>query len=132
MLERLEQLEINVIELDKFKSQNSVSDIKSDVQKHWALRYGLFESIQIVIDISCHITSLYNLGNPKTYSECIELLANNKYLSTELGEKLVSMVGLRNLLTHEYISIDIQRLFKLLDHLNDFSDFAQEIKKWLH
>lgn len=131
MLERLEQLERNVAELEKFKSEITIEVLKNDVQKQWVLRYGLFESIQIVIDLACHLSSYYNLGNPKTYSECIELLIDNKYLSADLGEKLVNMVGLRNLLAHEYITVDIERLFELLENLGDFICFAEEIKEWL-
>jgi len=131
MLERLEQLERNVAELKNFKANTSIEAIKSNLQKQWILRYGLFESIQIVIDLTCHISSYYNLGNPKTYSGCVELLVKNKYLSNVLGEKLTSLVGLRNLLTHEYIAINIERLFKLLDNLDDFIDFAEEIKQWI-
>lgn len=129
MLERLEQLERNVAELEKFKTHTTIDEIKSDLQKQWVLRYGLFESIQIVIDLACHISSYYNLGNPKIYSECIELLVKNQYLSHALGEKLKGMVGLRNLLTHEYVSVDIERLFHLLDNLDDFIDFAEEVKR---
>ena len=132
MLERLEQLERNVVELESFKTNTTAIDIKSDIQKQWTLRYGLFESIQIVIDLACHLSSYYNLGNPNTYAGCIELLVTNKYLSDTLGKKLVNMVGLRNLLTHEYITIDIERLYGLLDKLNDFTDFAEEIKHWIH
>lgn len=131
MLERLEQLERNVIELNNFKAHTSIEEIKADLQKQWVLRYGLFESIQIVIDLACHIASYYNLGNPKSYSECVELLIGDKYLSDTLGKKLINMVGLRNLLTHEYIAIDIERLFKLLENLDDFVSFAEEIKQWL-
>lgn len=72
MLNRLSLLEQNVNELFVFKKRYSVQDIQSDKSKEWALRYGLLESIQIVVDISCHLTTKYNLGNPSTYAECVE------------------------------------------------------------
>ena len=86
------------------------------------------ESIQIVIDLSCHLTTKYNLGNPKTYSECIEFLMKAKYISKQLADVMISMVGLRNILIHEYVSIDLQKLFSLLNNLKDFGTFANEIK----
>jgi len=128
MLERLNQLEINVKELEKFKNEYSIIEIEKDIQKQWTLRYGLFESVQIVIDLSCHLVAKFNLGNPKTYAECIEILVKEKYLSEELGEKLLSMVGLRNILIHEYVSIDLKKLYTLLNNLNDFALFAIEVK----
>lgn len=128
MLERLEQLETNIVELEKFRKKYVLTEIKADLQKQWILRYGLFESIQIVIDISCHLVTKYNIGNPKTYAECIELLEKEKYLSTSVAEKLLGMTGLRNILIHEYVSVDLNKLLSLLDNLNDFKIFAKEIK----
>jgi len=128
MLERLNQLEQNVEELKKFKKEISLDALKNDLQKQWSLRYGLFESIQIVIDLSCHLTAKYNLGNPKTYNECIELLLKEKYLSKSLAEVMMKMVGLRNILVHEYVLIDLQKLYALLNNLQDFALFANEVK----
>lgn len=51
-----------------------MKDIKRDKTKEWALRYGLLESIQIVIDLSCHLVVHQNLGNAETYSDCIRLV----------------------------------------------------------
>jgi len=128
MLDRLKNLEQNIAELNKFKNNNTPDSIKNDIQKQWVIRYGLFESIQIVIDVACHLTSKYNLGNPNNYSDCIDLLIRNKYLTPELGNKFTRMVGLRNLLIHEYVTIDLNKLFKLLDELDDFVRFADEVK----
>lgn len=50
MLERLSILERNISELEKFRSKNELAEIKNDLQLQWIMRYGLFESIQIVID----------------------------------------------------------------------------------
>jgi uncharacterized protein YutE (UPF0331/DUF86 family) len=129
MLERLEQLEKNIFELEKFKSDLSIEDIKNNIRLQWSLRYGLFESVQIVIDLSCHLSSYYNLGNPKTYSDCVELLVEHNYLSKTLGEKLIGMIGLRNILIHEYVKIEMERLYSLLNNLEDFKVFVSEIRE---
>ena len=131
MLERLNQLEMNIHELRIFYERTSLSEIKDSIQKQWILRYGLFESIQIVIDISCHLVSKYNLGNPKTYTECVDFLHKFEYLDKELAGKLGSMAGLRNILVHEYVTIDVERLYDLLGNIGDFADFAKAIKDYL-
>jgi len=131
MLERLKQLEKNLEELKRFKKKTSLKEVHQDIQKQWILRYGLFESIQIVIDVSCHLAVRHNLGNPTSYLECVELLLKYGYLRKEIFEKLKGMIGLRNILIHEYPIIDIEQLYNFLDHLSDFSDFAQEVRKYL-
>jgi uncharacterized protein YutE (UPF0331/DUF86 family) len=129
MLERLKLLENNVKELSSLKEKVSPTDIRSDKTKEWALRYGLLESVQLVIDISCHLVSKYNLGNPQNYSECIELLKINDYLDNSIAAKLSAMVGLRNILVHEYIIVDLDKLYGLLDNIADFRTFAEAVQK---
>lgn len=129
MLNRLKLLEENVNELLEFKKRYTVKDIKTDKPKEWALRYGLLESIQIVIDISCHLTTRYNLGSPATYSECIELLRKYKYIDEPLADRLTGMVGLRNILVHEYISVEAEKLYGLLSNMDDFKEFANKVKE---
>jgi uncharacterized protein YutE (UPF0331/DUF86 family) len=128
MQDRLILLEDNVRELIKIKDESNLYEIKESKSRQWSLRYGLLESIQIVIDISCHLAGKYNLGNPQSYSECIELLAKNNYLDSELSKKLKSMIGLRNILVHEYIKIDVEKIYGLLDNIEDFSLFADKVK----
>lgn len=128
MLERLMQLETNLVELEKFKLKYTIENVENDRQVQWILRYGLFESVQIVIDISCHLTAKYNLGNAQTYADCISLLNKEAYLSSEVTENLLGMIGLRNILIHEYIAVEVSKLYELLNHLDDFRKFADEIK----
>jgi uncharacterized protein YutE (UPF0331/DUF86 family) len=128
MLERLYQLETNIIELENFKKKYSIDDLNSEVHIQWALRYGLLESIQIIIDIACHVVSKFNLASPKSYSECLRILAKEKYISHSLSENLEGLAGLRNLLVHEYITIDTSKLYGLLNNLEDLRNFAKEIK----
>ncbi|WP_081440077.1 HepT-like ribonuclease domain-containing protein [Rhodothermus marinus] len=41
------------------------------------------------------------------------------------------MVGLRNLLVHEYATIDVERLYRHLDQLPDFVQFIESIQPYL-
>ena len=128
MLERLKLLEENIAELLEFKKKTTLNDILNDKSKEWALRYGLIETIQIVIDIACHLVSKYNLGNPSTYAECIELLEKYAYIDKNITANLLGMVGLRNILIHEYLIIDKIKLYDLLKNVNDIRDFSHKIK----
>jgi len=128
MLDRIKRLEENIHVLSSLKKRFSYEDVSSDKTNEWALRYGLLESLQMVIGISCHIVSKYNLGNPATYSECIELLRKFDYITTELEDRLLAMIGLRNILVHEYISVDVKKLYSLMDNLDDLKRFIDAVK----
>jgi len=129
MNKRLQQLENNIAELEKFRNNVSVFEIKNDKAKEWALRYGLLESIQIVIDMSCHLVVHNNLGNAETYADCISLLYKFNYIGKKLENNLKGMTGLRNLLVHEYVAVDLDRLYDLLERLDDFNKFVKAVKK---
>jgi len=131
MFERLKLLENNIRDLIDLKSKFSLEDVCTDKTKEWALRYGLLETIQIIIDISCYLVSKYNLGNPATYAECVELLQRFKYLDQGLAEKLHGMVGLRNILVHEYLAVEREKLYRLLEDIGDFKEFAIRIQRFL-
>jgi len=131
LTEKLKHLEDNINVLREIQSSVSLEELKVNKRYEWELRYGLLESIQVVIDIACKLSSQYNLGNPKNYRSCIELLQQHKYLSPDLSKKVIGMVGLRNLLVHEYIEIDEDKLYDFLNFLDDFIDFGMEMKEHL-
>jgi uncharacterized protein YutE (UPF0331/DUF86 family) len=131
LLSRIENLEENIYNLKKLKKKINADDIANNKFDEWALRYGIFESIQIVIDISCHLASKYNLGTSKTYVECIENLHNFDYISKDLTKDLISAIGLRNMLIHEYIKIDTEKLYSYLNLVDDFESFIKAVKEFV-
>jgi len=128
-IDKLSQLEENIKTLKVLKESYTLDDLLSDKIDEWGLRYGLFESIQIIIDLACHIAAEKNLGTPKNYSDCISLLVSGKILKEELGKKIINMIGLRNLLIHEYGIIDVKKLFEYLDSIDDISEFIYAIRE---
>lgn len=131
MNKRLQILETNVAELRKIKAEYSVADIRRDKTREWALRYGLLESIQIVIDIACHIVVHHNLGNTETYAGCLRLLEQFDVIDEQLADDLTGMAGLRNILVHEYVAVDVDRLYSMLDKLEGFTAFADAVSTHL-
>jgi len=125
--ERIRRLEDNLVILEDFKNKTSLKDLLKDKVKEWALRYGILECIQEVVDISCALVSSNNLGSPKNYRECVEILIKNGYIPEDLGKRLINMIGLRNLLVHEYMKIDLVRLYEFLNNIVNFREFVYYI-----
>ena len=80
-----------------------------------------------MIDVCCYLASRDNLGTPASYGECVELLRKAGYIGDSLAQTLLGMVGLRNILVHEYIQVDVERFYGLLDRIDDFKAFIREI-----
>lgn len=126
LLPRLKELEENLRILYEFKSL-PFDEIRMNRKLLWGLRYGMLESLQIVIDIACAVVSFFNLGNPKSYGQCIEILGQQGYLDPELTQRLVKAVGLRNILVHEYFSVNDELVYRSLNDLKDIEEFSAQV-----
>ena len=68
------------------------------------------------------------LGAVEEYRDAIRLLGRSGYLKPDLAQKLIPMAGLRNILVHDYLDVDRDRIYNLLqDCLEDFEQFAIQI-----
>ncbi|HQL05338.1 MAG TPA: DUF86 domain-containing protein [Treponemataceae bacterium] len=131
MQKKIQRLEENLIVLQNIYAQHNLEKIKTDTAVQWSIRYGIMESVQIVIDISCALCSKNNLGSPKSYADCIKKLSQFSYLNQNTASSLVKLAGLRNILVHEYVEIDIERMYENLSDLGIFKQFISEIYKYL-
>lgn len=131
MRQRIERLEKNLSILEKIHSERSIDEIASQTEIQWSIRYGLMESIQIVIDIACHLCGQFNLGSPVNYGDCVRKVAQGGYIEPGLEQKLISTIGLRNLLIHEYTIIESGRLYDFLGQLEPFRQFIASVQGYL-
>ena len=71
------------------------------------------------------------LGRAKTYAESFTVLAERQVLDVELAERMRAAAGLRNLLAHQYGTIDFDRLYGFVDsRLGDLSHFCSAVAQW--
>ena len=85
-------------------------------------------ALQSMLDIGMHIIASEDLGRPATYEEVVPELGRAGVLSEPLVERLRGSAGLRNILVHDYVRIDHDRLFELLrDGIPDLESFVKQI-----
>lgn len=126
---RFKELEENIRVLRQFTAL-TLDEIRADTKLLWGMRYGMLECLQIVIDIACSVVSSRNLGNPKTYGECIEILGRERYIEKELSDRLVKAVGMRNILIHEYFNVDDRKVYESLNDLSDVEAFVTQMSPY--
>jgi len=89
-------------------------------------------AIQIIIDIGNHILSERNVTGIVNYQDIIVRLGTEGIIPIELAVKIEPMAGLRNILVHEYIEIDREKLYDFLQYsLKDFKEFVRHVKEIL-
>ena len=110
---------------------NEDSFLKDPFLSGSAERY-LQVAIQAVLDICNHIVADLGLEAPSEYRQVPEILAHQKLLPARLAERLASMMGLRNILVHEYLKVDRRLVYQIIQNdLDDFAKFIKAVSKFL-
>ena len=116
----------------KEKIEVDLETFLSDLDRQEVISFNLHLAIENCTDLAAHIISEEGLGVPGSASEMFYLLENNGYITSQLTEKMIRAVGLRNLIVHEYDKIDLTRLFEIVHKdTKDINDFIVSIFKRL-
>jgi uncharacterized protein YutE (UPF0331/DUF86 family) len=90
--------------------------------------HNLQISIQGCIEIASHITSDEGWTVPDTLAGLFDTFAKYKIISDGLNEKLKKRVGFRNIIIHEYQTIDLNKVYKILkEDLKDIYSFLKQV-----
>lgn len=93
----------------------------------------IFEIItQTMLDICYHIIAKQKLKVPENYGDCIKSLSSLDILTTDEVKKYRMIIGMRNIIAHQYGKIDQELLYQGLKEIKDeFHRFARKIKEWI-
>jgi uncharacterized protein YutE (UPF0331/DUF86 family) len=111
------------------KEETANWDLEVDIQAQ-----RLFEIIsQAFLDVGTHIIShSKNVTPPSSYAECMLKLAEIGIISNADAEKYAKLAQMRNIIAHNYMTIDRTKLQDgLRDIVGDFDVFRKCIFKWL-
>lgn len=96
-----------------------------------ALRH-LQVAIQACIDIGKHIAAVKNFEAPEQAAKVFSVLANHQVINKDLAKRLNLAGGVRNILIHEYLGVDLKKIYEHLQKdLKDFDQFVVEIGEYL-
>lgn len=111
------------ISLDKLKEDYALQGI---ICRYFQL------AIECIIDIAELLISSLKLRKPKDGQEAIEVLGEKKVIPVEFAKKLAGVSGFRNVLVHEYLAIDYNKVYTHLQNdLEGFDLYAKSISRFL-
>jgi uncharacterized protein YutE (UPF0331/DUF86 family) len=112
--------------------QYSLTEFRNSPQIFGSAERFLHLAIECAIDIGNHVISDLHLRKPGTNREIFEILYENNLIHGELRNSLCKMAQFRNLLVHDYLKIDREIVFHILQHnLSDLEQFVTEVIKSL-
>ena len=89
-------------------------------------------AIQSVLDIYNHVVADMKLEVPDEQKQAFHILASHKLIPKRLAETLTAMTGMRNVLVHEYLDVDLRHLYAIMaGHLGDFEKLIKAVLKLL-
>ncbi len=131
VVERLTALEGYIAELDHH-ARYPFGDLTADFVKYRAAQHSLLLAAQAVLDIAAHIVSAdYDL-RVQSYRQAIEELGRVGVLPPDLAARLAPLAGFRNLLVHDYLTVDPARVYEvLMEGRDDLRQFARRVADYL-
>jgi uncharacterized protein YutE (UPF0331/DUF86 family) len=131
ILKRIEEIEESIFKLKNYIKVSKEEFIK-DKKNVDATKYQVIRAFEASFSICNHICAKVLRKSPSTYSECFELLAENKIISDNLGKKFSNLAKFRNIIIHLYWEVDDNEVYRNVKNgYKDFQAFVEEIKKFI-
>lgn len=111
----------------KEKKNIALAELKANKDMQDIILHNLQLSIQGCIDIASHIISDQGWEVPDTLAGLFDILLRHKIISAQLNERLKKMVGFRNIIVHEYGTIDLNKVHQILTR--DIKDIYSFLKR---
>ena len=128
--ERLQEMDENLKILSELKELDQ-EKFKSDPKIFKLAEYCLQISIQALLDICQYIIASSNWQRPRDNQETITIIAANNIIPSDFAKRILPMAGLRNILVHDYLKIDLDKIYQHLQNLQDFREFQKHILAYL-
>jgi len=128
---RLKELDLVVAQLNKYRDLHP-DTMKKDLEKRWVIERGLEAGAQLILEVADQILSNHFGSYSETYEGTLRGLFEKKVISEDLYQQIKGLGGLRNILVHQYVQVDLDIVFQgYCKSLRVFPVFAEEIIAWM-
>lgn len=109
----------------------SIQALEDGFDELWTIERGSQVCAQNVIDVATHIAAGAGRDVPD-HATAIDRLGELGVLTPEFAARFRSVAGLRNVLVHGYLDVDVRIVHRLLnERLEDFTEFARGVEAYL-
>lgn len=129
VIDRLAELRMQLDHLYELRPRVTGPEI---LRKDLSLRNDLLHTLQVVcqavIDIASEL-SARRMRRFQTYNDAVQNLAAFPEFPPNISRDLEGLPGFRNIIVHEYATLDYGRVIKVLDHLEPIEQFAEIVRQ---
>lgn len=122
---------------DLLADLDAVRDVTADrLERDRIVRHAveriLTQLVDLAVSINSHIAAEQDRRAPATYRESFMAAARAGAISPELANELAPSAGLRNVLTHEYVAVDLVLVARAVSLAREgFGRYVAEVARFL-
>jgi uncharacterized protein YutE (UPF0331/DUF86 family) len=125
LVERLAELRRYLDHLRKIRPRVTGREaLERDLSLTNDVLFSLLSVCQLVIDVAGEISARRG-DRYEDYTEAVRNLARDDRFPPELVRKLERLPGFRNVVIHEYVALDLDRVMEAPDELEPIEQFLQ-------
>jgi uncharacterized protein YutE (UPF0331/DUF86 family) len=133
VLNKKESIERCIHQIRVYYNRPGDVPFQQDFLRQDAIAVNLERACRQCIDLANHLIKIRKLGIPKESRESFQLLAEKGILPRDLSGRLQKMVGVRNVLVHQYQEVDIDLMIEVVEvHLDDLLEFSNHAVAAVH
>jgi uncharacterized protein YutE (UPF0331/DUF86 family) len=131
LVERLVELRKHLDHLRSIRPRvGGPADLSRDLSLHNDVLFSLLMICQMVIDVAGELAARRG-ERFEDYRSAVRSLAADDRFPLEIMSVLERLPGFRNVLVHEYVSLDFERVVEALDGLEPIERFVEIVRRQL-
>lgn len=129
LVERLAELRRHLDHLKEIRPRvTGPESLERDLSLSNDVLFSLLTVCQLVIDVSGELAARRG-ARYSDYTEAVRALAQDERVPAELVRKLERLPGFRNVLVHEYVALDLDRVIEALEELGPIEEFLELVRR---
>lgn len=128
-LARLREL---LADLDELVGSPTAKELAQDRGRRHITERVLTQLVELAVGVNSHVVAARLGRAPGDYTESFELAADAGLISRELAAELRASAGMRNVLVHEYLDVDLQRIAEAVPRARDaYARYVAQVATFL-
>ena len=128
LVERLSDLGKHLRHLEELRPRVSATALRRDLSLHNDVLFSLFTVCQLVIDVASELSARQGLAFDD-YTQAVRNLGQMDLVEDDVLEHLERLPGFRNVVVHEYVTLDFELVVGALDDLGPVRTFLEAVRR---
>lgn len=129
LVERLSELRKHLDHLEELRPRITATALGRDLSLHNDVLFSLLTVCQLVIDIASELSARHGLAFDD-YTGAVRNLGRLDLVDETTLAELDGMPGFRNVVVHEYVTLDLERVVQATERLRPVRKFLEAVRRY--